>query len=206
METEEFRLRSLEVLAEAGISLPKSLPLLDDFQTRPLGDVVDRILCLNAVAAAAHGLSKDKALAWLLQEGVSGSLTDNERLFLHRDVESNYRYKIKVEAMWALAWVLSIIPSLDFWSNCESNFVRILPDINGNGSTSGLRDKSVLRPKEDIGFQCDLSYCLTWIIRERQMRDLQMPVGVTPYVVTERRRALDWVTCDGEWDSFALDT
>ena len=206
METNEFRSKSLEVLAAAGMSLPKSLPLLDDFQVRSLTEIVDRIICLNAVASAAHGLNKDKALTWLLQEGMSGSLTKDEHLFLHKGIGNSDTFKIKVESMWALAWVVNMIPTLDFWKHCESSFVMILPDIKKSESTAELRNRAVLRSKDDIGFQSDLAYCLTWLIRETEMRHSQEQIGVTPYVVTERRRALDWVTYHSEWDLILLDT
>ena len=50
METRAFRPQSIARLAKAGISIPPSLPLIDDFSVRPIGEIVDRILCLNAVA------------------------------------------------------------------------------------------------------------------------------------------------------------
>ena len=206
METEELRLNSIRRLDKAGIFVPESLPLLENFSVRTPIEILDRIVCLNAVAAAAHGFDKKRALDWLAQEGMVENLTNDERSFLNLDLGDADAFKVQVEAMWALAWVVSIAPSLDFWRDCDPRFVMMLPDLKNSQSSAVFRASGNLRSEIEIGSECDFAYCLHWALRDAKLNGTQSPKGLTPYVLVERRRALEWIISTDDWDMVSLDT
>jgi hypothetical protein len=201
-----FRSRSVARLAEVGINVPSSLPLLDDLSLRPAEEILDRLICLHAVAAVARGFDREKAYAWISQEGTLENLTQDERKLILTGAGDLDVFKVQVEGMWALSWVLSIVPRLDFWSGCDSRFVTMLPDLKKGESSSNFRARAQLRSEIEVGIQCDLAYCLHWALREAELKGSQPPRGLTPYIVTERRRALEWAIGTDAWDMISLDT
>jgi len=206
MESKQFRVKSLTWLSKVGISVPERLPLIDDFSIRPKGDILDRIICLNAVAAAAYGFDKIRAYSWLSQEKMLEKLTESERSFLISDVGNVDIFKTQVEGMWALAWIVNIVQSLDFWSQCDPHFVAMLPDLKTAESSSKFRARTHLRNKTEIGFEVDLAYCLHWFLRDAEINGNKLPKGVINYLVMERRRALEWAIGNEVWDGVSLDT
>lgn len=206
METKVFRSESLRRLAKAGIAIPATLPLIDDFSIRPMPEILDRIVCLNAVAAVAHGFNKDLAAAWLGREGVFDRLTDAERLLFDSSAADMQGFKIQVEGLWALAWIAGIVDDFDFWQKCDPAFATMLPDIKTAESSSSLRSRARLREAGEIGAEADLAYCLHWALREAELNHEATPAGLIPYIVVERRRALEWVIGNEGWESVPLDT
>lgn len=203
----EIRARSLSVTTKAGLSIPASLPLLDDgLRLRQQDEVVDRLLCLTAVAAAAYGFDKAKAVAWLRQEQLDAKLTDAERRFVERGEGRPQVFQVQVEGMWALGWVVGIVPQLDFWKDSDSRFVTLLPNLKVAQSSSEWRRKEKLRSLDDVTAACDLAYCLHWAVRQAEIEKKQPPAKLKGYVVVERRRALEWLLSDEAWDAVSLDT
>ena len=206
METSEFRSMSLVRLSKAGVAIPSTLPLLDEFAVRSVEEILDRLLCLNAVAAVAHGFDREKASAWLSQEGLLDNLTQGEHSLLLSGAGNLDAFKVQVEGMWALAWVANIVAVLDPWRGCDPRFVTMLPDLKKAESSSTFRRSARLRNETEIGVECDLAYCLHWTLREAEMKGDRPPKGITPYVVVERRRALEWAIGIDAWDMISLDT
>jgi len=206
METRDFRSQSLVRLAKVGISIPSSLPLLDDFSVRPIDEIVDRILCLNAVAATAHGFNEKRAIAWLSNEHLLGNLTEDERSFLTAGVGDAETFKVQVEGMWALSWMIGIVDKIDFQRECDPRFVAMLPNLKIAESSSSFRTRARLREHAAIGTEADLAYCLHWAIREAEINGTPAPAGIAPYIVTQRRRALDWAIGNQVWNDVSTDT
>ena len=206
MVTDTVREQSLEVLEKHGLSVPDSLPLLGAEPLRPLNEILSRLFCLNAVAAAAYGFDAAKALSWLQDENLEEQLTNAERAFLERGEGNREAFKLQVEGMWGLAWAASIVQEIDFWRDCDPKFVTLLPNLKANENTARVDQQADARPSEQVVAACDLSYCLHWIIRESLLKEEQMPTGLKPYVVIERRRALEWMLGDEAWDMVSLDT
>jgi hypothetical protein len=169
-------------------------------------EVLNRLLCLTAVAAASYGFDRAKSLAWLSQENLKASLTEAELRFLERCEGQPQLFQVQVEGMWALAWALSLVPQLDFWKDCDSRFVGQLPNLKVSQSSDELRRKAELRPADEVVAACDLAYCLHWAIRQAEIERRQPPAGLKPYIIVERRRALEWLLSDESWDSVSLDT
>lgn len=108
--------------------------------------------------------------------------------------------------MWALAWAADTVPEIDFWRDCSESFVTFLPNLNTGETTTRTKQQAAQRPGEQIIAACDLSYCLHWIIRDALLNDGELPRDLKPYVVIERRRALEWVISEDAWDLVSLDT
>lgn len=207
MAPETSRKRSLQVVARLGYSTNNALPLLKvDPHLRCAKQVVDRLLCLNAVAASAYGFDRRKTKEWLAHEAVLQFLTDAESLFIESGVGESEKFKLQIEGMWALAWSLGMVVELDFARSCDKNFVRMLPNLKSHQSADAFRSEVRQRPVIDVLGAADLAYCLHWAVRDAQVRGDMLPGKVPAYVIEERRRALDWLLGTEAWDQTSLDT
>lgn len=207
METDQIRAKSLSILAKAGLSIPTGLPVLDDgLRLRDQDEVLNRLLCISPVAAASYGFDRVKSLAWIRQEKLGASLTNGELRFLERSEGPPQLFQTQIEGMWALAWALSLVPQLDFWKDCDNHFVTLMPNLKVSQSSSELRRKAQLRPRDELVAACDLAYCLHWVIRQAEIEGNEPPSGLKSYVIIERRRALEWLLSSESWDAISLDT
>jgi hypothetical protein len=168
--------------------------------------IVERLLCLLAVAASAYGLDRDKARAWLEQENLWSRLTESEDHFIRDGKGDASRFIVQIEGMWALAWSLGLVGKLDFSEECDSKFVTMLPNLKIGERSDELRSRVKFRAVDDILAACDLSFCLHWAIRQAQLTGTKLPSKVQPYVIEERRRALEWLVNDDQWSDGPLDT
>lgn len=194
-------------MASAGLLIPASLPLLESrLHLRTQTETVDRLLCLNAVAAATYGFDRTHSLNWIREEGLGLSLTNREQRFLELGDGQPQVFQAQIEGMWALAWSLNLVPELDFWKDCDSNFAARLPNLKVGQRSAELRRGANLRSLEDTVGACDLAYCLHWAVRQTEIDRKQTPTGLKGYLVRERRRALEWLLSSEAWDSILLDT
>ncbi len=206
MDLEGIRKKSLETARKLGYLMSASLPLLDeDIQVRKKEDVIARALTLNCILACSFGFPRNKAINWLVREGLRESLTLHEQTFLENG-QVNSGFSLQVEGLWVLAWSLGFVHTLDFSSYCGNELVGFFPNLKEEESSSNFHNKSILRPAEDIIAACDLAYCLHWATKEMEIRGEKPRGKVKPYVIMERRRALEWLLSDYDWDGVPLDT
>lgn len=202
-----IREQSLKTASHLGFTVNNVLPLLDGVQNARTTDAtVKRLVCLHAAAACAYGFDKNMAAAWLRQENAFDDLAASERRFIENNDGDANRFKNQIEGMWALAWALGLVPQLDFSKGCDNTFAMLLPNLKTGESSDELRAKAKPRSNEEIVAVCDLAYCLHWSIRQAQLSNSKLPGKVQPYVIEERRRALEWLLGDVEWDEITLDT
>jgi hypothetical protein len=162
---------------------------------------------LYAAIAVSYGFDGTRALAWLRAEGVDAELTAVERGFLSGQYpKEKQALQDLVEALWALTWALGIGGRMDFARPCPDDFVDLFPDVKKDEPAAGFRSRASLRKTEEIAQALDLAYCLHWALREAELRGKRIPGKVHPYVVIERRRALEWILSDEAWDEITLDT
>ena len=207
MDLKRIRDESVEAARQLGVQLLTTLPLLDaGLEMRSASETTSRILAMNAVAATAYGFDKAKAIAWLNQEALTNSLSEQERRFIFESVGLPDRFKVQVEGMWALAWAMGIANELNFAKDCDNRFVMMLPNLKQSQSSADFRKKANPRPLEQVVAACDLAYCLHWAIRQSELVDKRSPGNLKPYVVVERRRALEWLLSKEAWDDVPLDT
>lgn len=205
--TSQIRKRSLQQAAKLGFMMNEALPWLDDdLRPRPFEEVTGRLLSMLPVAASAHGFDRIKAQAWIEQEKLGDYLTRGERRFIEHGEGAPNLFIVQIEGMWALAWALGLVSELDFSDYSDNRFVSMLPNLKIAEGSAVLRSRLRLRSVEEIMAACDLAYCLHWAIMEAQRFHAKPPGKVEPYVITERRRALEWVLSDDAWDEVLLDT
>jgi hypothetical protein len=207
MNLDLIRKQSFKTASSLGFTVNKTLPLLDDVQTmRTTDEAIERLLCMHATAACAYGFDREKAKVWLERESIFGKLTTVERQFIDVGAGVPDQFKIQIEGMWALAWSLGVVPCLDFGKNCDNRFVMVLPNLKVGEKSDALRSKVTSHAIDEIVAACDLAYCLHWAIRQARLDGSKPPGKVEPYVIKERRRALEWLLCSEPWDKVSLDT
>jgi len=202
-----LRIQSIRVAAAAGIILPPPLPLLDErIQLRPFRAVVDRLLAMNPVAAAAYGFDRTAAKSWLQNQHLEPAVTAAEAQFLENGSGHKQQFRLQVEGMWVLAWAVGLVGRIDFWKDCDSRFVTQLPKLKVGQSGASWYERARMRGSDEILAACDLAYCLHWAVRQSEIEGLKPPAGLKQYIVIERRRALEWLSGDDAWSEITLDT
>jgi YD repeat-containing protein len=191
-----------------GITIPDALPLLDEgLQMRETSDVVCRLLALDAVVSAACGFPKEKAAEWLNQEGLLDWLTAEERSFILDDLGEAQIFQVEVEAAWALAWAVQIADKMDFAKECPSYFVTLVPDLKRMETSTHLRKRARARCVQEVVSACDLAYCLHWALTESELHGSGSGgEALIPYVIVERRHALEWLLSNESWEDVPMDT
>lgn len=206
MNLEQVREESELIAANLGYEVLPLLPLLDDeLRLRDREIVVARTLALGAVVACSYGFEHRQAYRWLKHERLLQSLTLEEQKFLSNPYKPN-PFAYQVEGLWALAWSLKIVEELDFGKACAGNFVSLMPDLETQESSADFQGRAYLRTHEEIVAKCDLAYRLHWAVRQSELDGKSTPGKVAPYVITERRRAFEWLLSDENWDDISLDT
>jgi hypothetical protein len=206
MDARKIRDISIETASQLGYPTNVSLPLLGPVeQIRPLNDVVARLLAMHCAAAAAYGFGGPRALAWYRRESPRNLLTRSETSFLSTGTGDRRQFMLQVEGMWALAWCLRLIETLCFSEACSTTFVTVLPDLKRDEASDELRSRVELRPLEDVVQALDLAYCLHWGATDAALRGHAMG-AIESHVIVDRRRALEWVVTDEDWESIQLDT
>jgi len=207
METNKTRAMSQRQAKLLGVHVPDTLPFLDDtLQLRAKDAIMDRLLCMHATAAVAYGLKRERALHWLKHESLGTGLTSRESDFLRLGIGDAVAFQLRIEGMWALAWVLSLVEELDFAHGCSNQFANMLPSLKSQDNAEALRHECHVRPIEQVISSCDLAYCLHWAIRHAQLLSLEVPRTLKDYIVIERRHALEWCLSSEAWDEITLDT
>jgi len=207
MDPKRIRDQSVKTAKHLGVDISPTVPLLESgLERRSANEAISRLLGMNAVAAAAYGFDKAKTIAWLKQEELTDSLSEHEKRFVFEGVGQPYRFKVQIESMWALAWAMEITNELNFAKDCDNRFVTLLPNLKQSQSSIDFRKNANPRSLEQIFAACDLAYCLHWAIRESELCGKRPPKNLKPYVVVERRRALEWLLSKVAWDEVSLDT
>jgi hypothetical protein len=207
MDLKQVRSESIQVAKKIGVEIPPTLPLMDSgLKVRDKNEVAARMLAMHAVAVSAYGFDRNKVIAWLNQEALSDSLSEHEKQFVFEHIGQPNRFKMQIEAIWALAWAMGIANDLDFTKDCDDRFVMQLPNLKQSQSSADFRNRINPRPLAQIASACDLAYCLHWAIRQSEGEGKQLAGKLKPYVVIERRRALEWLLSEEEWENVPLDT
>lgn len=209
MNYQELRNRSIAKVKKLGYEVNPSLPLLDSaVEVRDGKDVVARLLCLYAVVAASYGMARNLTRQWLEKEGLFQSLTPFEENYLNANPSSKADNLIQwsVESVWAFAWACGYHDNLDFSDSCADDFIQMLPDLNSQESVDTFSAQAEIRSKPEIEEALDLAYCIHWSVREAQRENRKPPGNVPPNVIEQRRKALEWLLGDVEWDDVTLDT
>jgi len=208
MDMTEIRERTRKQIERLGYRFNPSLPILDPVETtRTVDETVGRILALYACVACSYGFAKRTALDWLEREGQIDSLSESERLYLQGKAETKRAaIQWQVEALWALTWATGYHDELDFSDSCPDSFIGIFPDLKASAASNAFAQRCELRGNENIAEMLDLAYCLHWAVRDQELMGKQGSDKIPSQVIEERRRGLEWLVGDEDWDHVPLDT
>ncbi len=212
----EARRRTLAALSGLGFPQPPShLPLVAD-AADPLvlvdeEHVVQRALVLTVRVNLALGMPPELARTWLAEQGLLASLSPRERHLVAGEVEPDSSDEAQVEALWALAWVLGLVPDLDAGTPCGDQLASLMPDLRTGEPVTAWRSRTGPRRRyvEEVLPVLDLHLALTWGIADARLAGRPHPGHVDPSVLWERRRALEWTVGSGghdAWDVVDLST
>ncbi|MGB7655141.1 MAG: DUF4272 domain-containing protein [Novosphingobium sp.] len=206
MDLSKIRAASLDSLTGSGRSVPAHLPLLDQPLPRTTNEAIDRLLCLNAVAAIAHGFPRSDAEGWLRQEQLFAKLDASESRFLKKQSQMTAMFKWQVFGIHILLWALGGLDRMSLDEPCPDDLVRKLPNLKTMDSSAAFRDGLKLRPIAELVALADLAYCMHWGMREANLRKGTTQSQMAELEIVERRRALDWLIQDDDWYTMSLDT
>ena len=111
------------------------------------------------------------------------------------------------ESFWALCWALGFIDDIsDGTVSCDNVLAQKL--VAGAGSLDGFMARAKLRDIEEILDMLDLYYRYHWAVVEQRIHNPALPVGgLRQFVVSERRRALEWlISPETDWFEIPLHT
>lgn len=214
------RTRTLGRVAELGFPEPPAhLPLLADDQSpfvlRPAQEVVDRALVLTVRINLAFRMRPETARDWLATNDLLDCLTHHESELVGGSAIAGDEEKVQVEALWALAWALGLTPGeLDHQTYCGDELASLLPDLRAQEPAQAWRSRLApqLRPAADVLAELDLLYAMTWGLVDARLSSRPAPGVVEPYVLWERRRALEFLRAEedgidpSDWDMIDLST
>lgn len=207
LDNKLIRQLSLGTLRELGYPLHEGLPLTEIVsKSRSSSEVANRALILHALVACTFGFPKRKAKEWLRNEGLLDSITDTEQSFLGGEDSFKKDIQQEIESIWAFLWILGFTEPMDYRFVCGNQMVRMLPDLNSSESSSVFISKAHIEPVEVLLQADDLACCLHWAAKELDLNGLPDPWDIPEYVARYRRKALDWVLSNEEWDVLTLDT
>lgn len=192
---------TLADLADLGFPAPpEHYPLVwepgDHVALRPTVHLQARCAVLNTVLTAVFGAPPDATSGWLEDNGLREAATAAEWGFLTRQEGSGDLFGLHIEAVWALAWVLGIADELDPAHYCGDGLANWLPDLVAGEPFDDWCVRSAVRPRPagEVAALLDLHYCLDWGHVQALVDGKPTPGVTRPYVVGQRRWALEWAT------------
>jgi hypothetical protein len=203
MDYKKIREESLQKAMQLGYKVNENLPLLDVHLQKDLSSLITRTLILNCVVATAYGFDKKRALNWLSKENLINFLSESENSFFSSK-KNDFTFKYQIESLWALVWALNFFKELDFSKYCGESLISFLPNLKDSQDSKAFIEKATLRSEKEIIQTLDLSYCLHWAIRNSEINNQHLKIQ--PYVIMQRRKALEWLCSDSSWDDVNLDT
>lgn len=205
----DLRRRSLVVAEQLGYEINPQLPHLDSSLrgSRTSEQIATRALCLCCAVAVANGAAALAALEWASSQSLLTEFSPLEREFLNSP-RNSFRAKFlgQEEALWALAWAGGLHEKLAFDTYCDSRLAKMFPNfVRAEAIDPFLTTIAVRNDLEVLG-ALDLAYCLHWAIVQDEILGREVSHPVDSYVIVERRRALEWLMSEQNWDEINLDT
>lgn len=216
MDFVAIRRQSVARLRRWKLSDPGSLPLHreEDFSwMRDAGAVVARCHAIAAAIALVHRAPVQTVRGAIDEHDLEQALGARELELLgvlegeiERDEGDLQQLLVDIawreEALLALLWVLGLVEDLPPDEMCpkEAVYERLAPGLDPACARRDLR----LRPVAEIAAMLDFYYCLHWHARNAQYHGDVWDFQISPSVVLERRRALEWLCQDAPWEDVDL--
>ena len=202
MDLAKVRNNSWKIAKKLGYPTDKTLPLSDlPLNLRSAEEVAKRMLALKAVLACAFSADNmDMVQTWIDQENLTDNFTKSECLFIYEGKGNPDQVELEIESLWMLAWCTNLINEMDFGEYCGDFLSDLLPSIEYMNSKTSFVRSLELRPLEEISEALDLAYCLNWGAIEARTKNLNIASKVREYVIEYRRKALEWLVSEDDWD------
>ncbi len=195
----QVRARTCENLSQLGVSVrPDYLPPIfkvdDRVALRAQPDIEARAAILNIVQARVFDMPPQMAMRWLLDARVLEELTRDEWQFIATGNGDPQRYSEQLEALYALAWMLGLVPHLDPSQYCSDGLPSLMPDLRTSESitTWRMRARPSARDAVEVAEMLDLYCCLDWVFSDAQRHGGPTNLPLDPSLVWHRRWALEW--------------
>ncbi|MEM6785091.1 MAG: DUF4272 domain-containing protein [Bacteroidota bacterium] len=220
-----MRSRSVSFAQAHGLDVPDEVPLLaSPAQLRAFDEVVDRAVVVSVVLTCAYGFPKARALRWLERTHLLGSVLDLEMQFLSNTYTDKALFYDQVEALWALAWALSLVDDFRWDAHCSKSLATHFPELNDAGRRAAFAAKCTPQPAAALIEEADRAEVLHAAMDAQPAPEsargktvelytyVQPPTvevnpaappkplgGVLPFALAERRRALRWLATNRPW-------
>ncbi len=195
----EIRTSSLEELERLKIPLPPdTFPLTwepgDSVTLRSPDAMRARVAVLAVVMERCFGMPPDRAMQWLLDGRLLDHVSVPEWQFLAGEQGDRDVFMMHLDALFGFGWLLGWAEHLDPSLYCPEQLPPAFPDITGGETYLEWEQRCVpeLRDPREAAALLDLYYCLDWAYHDATLRAQQAPGPVEPYVIAQRRWALEW--------------
>lgn len=198
-DPDQIRAASLKELSRLGLPMPPpTFPMVwepgDEVELRSRAELEARAAILNVVLARCFGMPSQRAMSWLLEGHLLDQLTPPEWQFVASGEGDMHTFALHIEALAALAWLLSIIKRLDPASPGGEDLVSLLPDLRAGEPYQGWQSRVLSAPRDprEGAAMLDLYYCLDWAYLEAERRREPLPGLIDSNAIGQRRWALEW--------------
>ncbi|MGH3713662.1 MAG: DUF4272 domain-containing protein [Micromonosporaceae bacterium] len=195
----EIRSSSLEELERLEIPLPPdNFPLTwepgDAVRLRGLDELQARVAVLTAVMERCFGMPSETAMQWLLDGRLLEHVSRPEWQFLAGEKGDRDSFMMHLDALFGFAWLLGWAEHLDPSLHSPDELTKALPNIHGGESYADWLARSGPEPRDpqEAAALLDLYYCLDWAYQDATLRAEPAPGSVPPFVIAQRRWALEW--------------
>jgi hypothetical protein len=202
MTPESVKQRSHEYLADNGVRINETLPLIEapsELKPQRSLEVARRAMVLCHIVGIGFGQSGQKMREALERFGLLAYASQNEQRLLD---QPEYTEQQRVNATWlveclqSLGWCLGTL-ELNPFAGCDDDLASHFPAPFTDPSAFIAHAK--LRPFDEIYQQADLHYRLHWAARDARLTGKQSRLHEG--VIQERRKAIDWVVgVAADWD------
>jgi hypothetical protein len=193
------RAASLDELRRLDLPLPPpNYPLVwepgDTVELRPLADLEGRTAILNVVLARCFGMPGDAAMSWLLDARLLDSVTKPEWHFVSSGEGDHRSFVLHLEALYALGWLIGLVPDLDPKEPAPETLVPQLPHLPSKETYAAWRNRTLPAARQaiDAAIALDLFYCLDWAYLEAERQRVRLPGLIDSNAIGQRRWALEW--------------
>jgi Domain of unknown function (DUF4272) len=193
------RAASIDQLRRLELPLPPAqFPLVwepgDTVGLRPIEELEGRTAILNVVLARCFGMPGEAAMGWLLDAHLLESLTKPEWSFVASGEGDHRSFALHLEALYALAWLLGLVPHLDPTEPAPDGLVGQLPHLPSKETFTAWRTRTApeRRPASEAAIVLDLFYCLDWAYLQAERRRVRLPGLIDSNAIGQRRWALEW--------------
>jgi Domain of unknown function (DUF4272) len=198
-DPETVRAASLVELYRLGLPAPPvNFPLVwepgDQVGMRPRAELEARAAILNVVLARCFGMPSQLAMSWLLDAHLLDHLTPPEWRFVASGEGDLHTFSLHIEAVAALAWLLSMIKNLDPSAPGGDDLMALLPDLRAGEPYRHWQSRILAAPRDprDGAIMLDLYYCLDWAYLEAERRRSPLPGSIDSNAIGQRRWAVEW--------------